>query len=40
MTVAQGETYGQIFRRLRKELGLSQPQAGEICGISKHTIAV
>ena len=36
---ASGETYGQKFRRLRKELGWSQPMAAQRCGVSLPTVA-
>ena len=34
------ETYGQKLRRLRLELGLSQPEVSRIAGVSQQTISV
>lgn len=39
MTVAREETYGQEFRRIRKELGMTQPEAAEACGVHLRTVA-
>ena len=40
MNVAHEETYGQEFRRIRKELGLTQVEAAEACGVSLSSVAI
>jgi transcriptional regulator with XRE-family HTH domain len=40
MSVAEKETLGQEFRRVRKFLGMTQREAADYCGVSPESVSL